>query len=341
MPSTPLIEVNRLCRDFSVAESTGDGFIGSVRNLFSRKKKTVHAVSDVSFNIGQGEFIGYVGENGAGKSTTIKILTGVLTPTCGYVTVAGLKPYENRKANASNIGVVFGQRSQLWWDLPVKESFDLLRAIFRVEDKKYKKNLEELSFALDLEKLMDVPVRKLSLGQRMRCDLTAALLHSPKVLFLDEPTIGLDLIAKDQVRLFLKRINEERGTTILLTTHDMDDIEALCNRIIILDEGKLVYDDATASLKSSYIHEKILKIEFFDDNKINIEGVSLLKQEGSVQTLSFDTRLFSVQSVITKIMNNYDVKDIAIHEPKVGDVIKNIYENGNIKNEPAVPTKLS
>ncbi|MBI4666210.1 MAG: ATP-binding cassette domain-containing protein [Nitrospinae bacterium] len=329
MSETPLIRVERLCRQFAVTEGRS-GFFGAWANLVTRKHSVKKAVDDLSFNINEGEFVGYVGENGAGKSTTIKILTGILTPTSGRAEVAGVVPYQRRKDNSRNIGVVFGQRTQLWWDLAVRESFDLLRSIYAVPDGIFQRNFSELSEALELEPLLKVPVRKLSLGQRMRCDLAASLLHGPKVLFLDEPTIGLDLIAKDQVRKFLKRINKERGSTIILTTHDMDDIEALCDRIMILDEGKLVYDGATELLKGEYAREKLLEVEFYEpvDDFSKLPMVELTVSEGNRRWLRFSQDDASAQEVITRLFANYMVKDISIHEPKVEDVVKNIYAHG-------------
>lgn len=321
----PLIRIDRLSRHFTVAEAR-TGMTGSLMSLFSRKHTVKKAVDDISFSIGEGEFVGYVGENGAGKSTTIKMLTGILTPTSGEVSVDGITPWRNRPENAKQIGVVFGQRTQLWWDLPVRESFDLLRSIFRVPEGRFRRNYEELAETLDLGPLLDVPVRKLSLGQRMRCDLAASLLHSPKVLFLDEPTIGLDLIAKDQVRAFLKRINQTRKTTIILTTHDMDDIEALCERIIILDEGKIVYDGQTDRLKKRYIREKSIVVEFFEDpGTLELEDVRVDGDAGLKRRLTFSTDVTGAPEVIARLVARHRIKDLSIHEPKVEEVIKKIY----------------
>ncbi len=338
MSDIPLIRVENLTREFKIAEGRR-GFLGSIYNLFSNKHTIKRAVDDISFDIMPGEFVGYVGENGAGKSTTIKMLTGILTPTSGQVTVAGIIPYENRKMNSQNIGVVFGQRTQLWWDLPVRESFDLLRSIFRVPDNEFHTTFDELSNTLDLGPLLNVPVRKLSLGQRMRCDLAAALLHSPRTLYLDEPTIGLDLIAKDQVRKFLKKINKERGTTIILTTHDMDDIEALCDRIIILDRGKVAYDGSMERLKRDYVREKSIAVEFHDEDcsDINIQHVEVVSSEANKKILRFSQDDVSAQDVIFHILKEHCVKDISIHEPSVEDIVKNIYSNGIKANVGATP----
>ena len=336
MSGNSLIRVEELTREFTIAEGRG-GFIGSVCNLFSRRRSIKRAVDNISFSIEPGEFVGYVGENGAGKSTTIKMLTGILVPTSGRVFVAGVEPCKDRESNSRNIGVVFGQRTQLWWDLPVRESFDLLRSIFRVPDDVFYRNIEELSESLDLAPLLKVPVRKLSLGQRMRCDIAAALLHSPKILYLDEPTIGLDIIAKDHVRKFLRRVNEERGTTIVLTTHDMDDIEALCGRIMILDEGRLVYDGPTGQLKRDYARERLLEVEFCDENgcePLDLPMARVVRSEANKKWISFDRDKTPVQDVISKLLATDCVKDISIHEPKVEDIVKNIYSNGYHQPKP-------
>ncbi|MBF0169696.1 MAG: ATP-binding cassette domain-containing protein [Nitrospinae bacterium] len=329
MSEGPLVVVDHLSRHFTLTESR-PGFWGSVTGLFSRATSVRRAVDDISFSLEAGEFVGYVGENGAGKSTTIKMLTGILVPTSGTVRVGGLVPWESRRENSRQIGVVFGQRSQLWWDLPVRESFDLLRSIFRVPEGRFRENLAELDDALELSPLLATPVRKLSLGQRMRCDLAAAFLHDPKILFLDEPTIGLDLIAKDHVRSFLKRINQTRRTTIVLTTHDMDDIEALCERIVILDEGKIVYDGATESLKRRYVREKGVVVEFHGDpGVVTLPDLPTVRVEGEGAKRRFSVPVDSVgvATVIAAVAARFAVKDISIHEPKVGEVVKRIYDD--------------
>ncbi|MDH5478625.1 MAG: ATP-binding cassette domain-containing protein [Nitrospinota bacterium] len=325
-----LISCQGLRREFTVAEGRA-GLLGSIKSLFSNKTSVIRAVDDISFDIRAGEFVGYVGENGAGKSTTIKMLTGILTPTGGRALVNGVVPYEERVKNAFNIGVVFGQRSQLWWDLPMSDSLDLLRAIYRVPQARYHESLAELSDWLELGPLMKMPVRKLSLGQRMRADLAASLLHGPKVMFLDEPTIGLDIIAKDNVRRFLKKINKERGVTIILTTHDMDDIEALCDRIIIIDKGKIAWDGATARLKSDHMQGKILEVEFHDYNPKIHEAVGLteMKSEANKKWLRYrGDGGAALNEVISALFRDYCVKDLSIHEPKVADVVKAIYQHG-------------
>jgi ABC-2 type transport system ATP-binding protein len=333
--SGAIIRVENLSRQFAMSEGRS-GFGGSILNLFSRRHFVKKAIDNICFDVGEGEFVGYVGENGAGKSTTIKILTGILTPTSGRAQVAGIVPYESRAENAKNIGVVFGQRTQLWWDLPARESFDLLRSIYKIDDAVFRKNFDELSDALELGPLLNVPVRKLSLGQRMRCDIAAALLHGPRALFLDEPTIGLDVIAKDQVRKFLRKANKENGATIILTTHDMDDIEALCERIIILDEGKIAYDGPTEKLKDEFAREKLLEVELHDTSPElpAMPKVEVTRREGNRVWLKFSQDDVTAQEVISRILGACAINDISIHEPKVGDIVRNIYSNGLLK--PAV-----
>lgn len=322
------IRVKGLRKEFDISES-GKGFTGKLKALFYRKRRTVTAVGGIDFEIKCGEFVGYVGENGAGKSTTIKMLTGILVPTSGSAEVNGIIPYKDRKKNAAKIGVVFGQRTQLWWDLPVRESFDLLRVIFRVSKSDFIAQMKKLDKVLGLKSLMDMPVRKLSLGQRMRCDIAASLIHNPPVLFLDEPTIGLDVLAKESIRNFLAEINREEGTTIILTTHDMNDIEHLCKRLIILEEGKIVYDGETELLKQQFVHEKVIEVEFHDDGNVieGIPGVTVVREQGCKKWLTFDNENFGIGEVIGIIASRYKIKDISVKEPSVESIIRNIYNN--------------
>ncbi len=322
------IEVKDLKKQFKVSVS-GKGFLGKLKALFHRRHKVITAVDEIGFQIKRGEFVGYVGENGAGKSTTIKMLTGILVPTSGYAAVNEIVPYKERKKNAANIGVVFGQRTQLWWDLPVRESFDLLRVIFRVPQSDFDSQMRKLDNALGLKELLEMPVRKLSLGQRMRCDIAASLIHNPPVLFLDEPTIGLDVLAKESIRNFLAEINREEGTTIILTTHDMNDIEQLCKRIIILEEGKIIFDDETELLKRKFIHEKVIEVEFHEDGSVvdGIPGVAVVREQGCKKWLTFDNDHFGIGEVIGTIASRYKIKDISVKEPSVESIIRNIYDN--------------
>lgn len=246
-----MIEVKNICKDF-VSPKKYPGLKGAIKGLFSNEKVVKRAVSDISFTIKDGEIVGYIGSNGAGKSTTIKMMTGILKPTSGECLINGVDPSRKRKENAQNIGVVFGQRTQLWWDLPLSESFTILKEIYNVSDADYEERMKFLNNVLELQEFFDRPVRTLSLGQRMRADLGAALLHNPKVLYLDEPTIGLDLVVKDNIRQAIKEINEKYQTTVILTTHDIGDIEELCSRIIMIDEGKKIYDGSLEKLKDTY-----------------------------------------------------------------------------------------
>ena len=322
------IEVKDLRKEFKVS-SSGKGFLGKLQALFHRGHKIITAVNDIDFKIRRGEFVGYVGENGAGKSTTIKMLTGILVPTSGTAEVNGIVPYKDRKKNAAKIGVVFGQRTQLWWDLPVRESFDLLRVIFRVSRSDFDRQMVKLEEALGLRPLLEMPVRKLSLGQRMRCDIAASLIHNPPVLFLDEPTIGLDVLAKQSVRNFLSEINRTEGTTIILTTHDMNDIEQLCKRLIILEEGKIIFDGETEFLKQKFVHEKVIEVEFYEDDCVmqRIPGVTVVREQGCKKWLTFDSDSSGIGEVIGTIASHYKIKDISVKEPSVESIIRNIYDN--------------
>ncbi len=322
------IEVKDLRKEFKVS-SSGKGFLGKLQALFHRRHKVITAVNDIDFKIRRGEFVGYVGENGAGKSTTIKMLTGILVPTSGTAEVNGIVPYKDRKKNAAKIGVVFGQRTQLWWDLPVRESFDLLRVIFRVSGSDFDRQMAKLEKALSLRTLLEMPVRKLSLGQRMRCDIAASLIHNPPVLFLDEPTIGLDVLAKQSVRNFLSEINRTEGTTIILTTHDMNDIEQLCKRLIILEEGKIVFDGETELLKQKFVHEKVIEVEFYEENCVmqRIPGATVVREQGCKKWLTFDKDNFGIGDVIGTIASQYKIKDISVKEPSVESIVRNIYDN--------------
>jgi ABC-2 type transport system ATP-binding protein len=324
----PIIEAVGLKKEFSVSEQ-GKGLSGAFKALFSTKKKIVHAVDGVGFSINQGEFVGYVGENGAGKSTTIKILTGILVPTSGTAMVNGVVPYKDRKANAANIGVVFGQRTQLWWDLPVTESFEMLRAIYRIKQGDFDTIMKRLSSVLELKPLMPVPVRKLSLGQRMKCDIAASLLHRPKVLFLDEPTIGLDVVAKENIRKFLGEINRTEGTTIILTTHDMNDIERLCARLIILDKGRVIYDGLTDELRQRFGHDKVLEVEFdgVPPGKEKLPNLEIVESAGSKISFKCPEGIpGGVASIIGKLASEFSVKDILVREASVEIIIRAIYE---------------
>ncbi|MCR8849690.1 ATP-binding cassette domain-containing protein [Rossellomorea sp. SC111] len=331
------IEVNHLRKEFK-AFSSRSGLKGAFRDLFTRNYKVVPAVNDISFNVKQGEMVGYIGENGAGKSTTIKMLTGILTPTGGDITVNGMNPHRDREKFVQTIGVVFGQRSQLWWDIAVQESFQLLKKVYKVPDQQYKEHMDHVIETLDIAPLLDKPVRKLSLGQRMRCELAAALVHNPPLLFLDEPTIGLDVLVKLKIRQFLKEINEKYNTTILLTTHDLSDIEALCERVVMLDEGKIIYDGELSRLKENWGDQKEVVFQFLDGT--SLEALSDLTKNENI-SWSFDEKKQSyaaiteadeevISQLITNVVANFKVKDMKIEETTTEEIIRNIYEKGAV-----------
>ena len=278
-----MIEVNHVSKEF-ISPKKYPGLKGAIKGLFAREKVKKVAVDDISFTIGDGEIVGYIGSNGAGKSTTIKMMTGILRPTSGNILVNGIDPSQNRKENASNIGVVFGQRTQLWWDLPLSESFTILKEIYDVSDEDYQTRMEFINGVLELSEFFDRPVRTLSLGQRMRADLGAALLHNPKVLYLDEPTIGLDIVVKDNIRKAIRQINQQHDTTVILTTHDIGDIEELCSRIIIIDEGRKIYDGTLQHLRDTYGTHRIIRMEVHREPQLQLWETLGVPQEDCVST---------------------------------------------------------
>jgi ABC-2 type transport system ATP-binding protein len=311
-----LIEVRDLERTFAVRRRTG---------RLARERIEVRAVRDLTFSIGAGEMVGYIGPNGAGKSTTIKMLTGILVPTGGHLRVAGLDPSRRRTELARRIGVVFGQRTTLWWDLPLRDSFELLQKMYRIPPARHRRNLEEFVELLSLGDLLDTPVRQLSLGQRMRGDIAAALLHDPEILYLDEPTIGLDVVSKGRLREFLRTLNAERGTTLLLTTHDLQDIEALCRRVIVIDHGTLVFDGDLADLHRHGGSTRTLVVDLVDEAPpISVPGATTKRVEGPRQWLSFPSDA-SAAPLVAAVAASYDVADLSIQEPDIEDVIRELY----------------
>ena len=321
----PQILVENLVKTFRVAERRA-GVRGALVGLVRRRYRTVRALAGVSFSLEQGELLGYIGPNGAGKSTTVKILSGILVPDAGRVEVLGRTPWKHRVETVRNIGVVFGQRTQLWWDLPVIESFDLLRDIYRVERGDYQRNCEELVDLLELDPLLDTPVRQLSLGQRMRCDLAAALLHGPKILYLDEPTIGLDAQSKLAAREFIRRINRERAVTVILTTHDMDDIEALCRRVIVIHEGGIFLDGTLGELRARVTRERRLIVDLARDNgDINDRDAEVIAHEGRRVTLRFDPERVAPAALIARIAAKHDVRDLFVENPPIEEIVARLY----------------
>ncbi|MCA1032654.1 ATP-binding cassette domain-containing protein [Bacillus timonensis] len=333
-----VIEVEHLRKEFK-SYSSRSGLKGAFRDLLTRNYKVLRAVDDISLTVKQGEMVGYIGENGAGKSTTIKMLTGILTPTSGVVSVNGMNPHKEREKFVRSIGVVFGQRSQLWWDIAVQESFRLLKKVYKVSDEDYKNHMEHVIESLDIGPLLDKPVRKLSLGQRMRCELAAALIHNPPLLFLDEPTIGLDVLVKLKIRKFLKEMNEKYKTTILLTTHDLTDIEALCDRVVMLDEGKIIYDGGLSDLRRNWAEGKQIEFEFTRElNESELHNVTVglevewQKGERShVWTAHVVDEDQVMSDLISRVVAAYRIKDMSIKEISTEEIIRNIYEEGMVK----------
>ncbi|MEA2666747.1 MAG: viologen exporter family transport system ATP-binding protein [Candidatus Eremiobacteraeota bacterium] len=305
------------------------GIAGAAAALFSREYEDKVAVDDVTMSLEAGELVGYLGPNGAGKSTTIKMLTGILVPTSGSIRVAGIVPHEHRQANAQNIGVVFGQRSQLYWDLPLRESFSLLRSIYDVPRDRFRQNLEHFSAILDLERFMDTPVRQLSLGERMRGDFAAAMLHDPKIVYLDEPTIGLDVVAKEAIREFITTVNRERGTTVILTTHDLADVERLTRRIILIDDGRVIFDGPLERLRTEYGTHRTLVVTLAEPcESLAIPGVELESRGGNLVRLRFDRRALSAEALIRHVMEVCTVSDVSIIEPDIDTIVRRIYLEG-------------
>lgn len=326
-----IIQVDELTKNFRQAVKK-PGLAGAVKHLFTQQYKEKLAVDSISFSIDQGEAVAYVGPNGAGKSTTIKMLTGILTPTTGSIVVDGLIPYQQRKRNASTIGAVFGQRSQLWYDIPIIESFSLLKDIYEIPIAVYKRNMDRFTDMLGLDEFLNLPTRKLSLGQRMRADLAAALLHNPKIIYLDEPTIGLDISVKLKIRQFIKELNKEQGTTIVLTTHDLEDIEDICRRLIIIDHGRLLYDGSLQAVKDLFARERTFHVQLKEDaaqlGQIIRKHPDMVLEELHVRQLSirFDRMQFTAGEILSLVMQHGEIIDFRIDEPKIEHVIRKLYD---------------
>lgn len=312
-----IIEVKNIKKYYKIAKR-GKGLGATIANLFHRKYEVKKAVNDISFSIKKGEIVGFIGPNGAGKSTTIKMLSGILYPDEGEIKINGYIPYKQRKQYVKNIGVVFGQKSQLNWDLPLIESFELMKYIYKIPQEVYDKNLDKFTELLEMKDFIHQPVRQLSLGQRMRGDIVAALLHSPEIVFFDEPTIGLDVVAKEKIRDFVKYMNETEQTTIIFTTHDMQDIEKVCDRLIIIDTGKKIYDGSIAEIKNKYTNSKTIEIWL---------------EDGKKEVKTFDVNKTPMNEVMEELFSKYHIKDISICEPEIDGIVRDIYE-GRVLLEP-------
>jgi ABC-2 type transport system ATP-binding protein len=321
-----IISVTNLKKHF-VLHRHRPGFVGALRNLITREHRVIRAVDGVSFHIKRGEFVGYLGPNGAGKSTTIKMLTGILVPTSGELNVNGRIPWRKRRVHVGDIGVVFGQRTTLWWDLPVIDSLELLQHIYHIPTDRFRSNLREFRALLELEPFLSTPVRALSLGERMRADLCAALLHNPTLLFLDEPTIGLDVVAKERIRQFIRHINVQRGTTILLTTHDISDVEKLCKRVMIIDRGNLLYDGALERLRERFGGDRQLIVDFGESyEEVHVDGAQVTERIGTRVTYRFERGKVTASELIGRLSSRFRIRDLEVREPDIEDTIRRIYE---------------
>ena len=331
-----IIEVNHLSKVYRNTIKD-PGLKGAFKHLIKPRYEDKIAVSDVNFSVEAGEAVAYIGSNGAGKSTTIKMLTGILVPTSGEISVNGLNPYKDRMENTKNIGVVFGQRTQLWWDIPVLESFQLLKDIYEIPSDEYKRSLDLFCDILDLNQFINQPARKLSLGQRMRADIAASLLHNPPIVYLDEPTIGLDVAVKEKVHEFLKSMNAKRQTTILLTSHDLNDIERICNRIIIIDKGTVIYDDAISKIKNELAAERKINLVVRDANILletllkDLPDLTITREDGTKIGIMFNQNKVSAVTILDRLLKTTDIKDFSIEEPSIEQIIKKVYNGTFLK----------
>lgn len=332
-----MIEVKNLRKEFK-KPIRGEGISGMIKTLFSRKCEIKTAVKDINFSINEGEIVGYIGSNGAGKSTTIKMMCGILNPTVGQVLIDGVEPYKRRKQVAQNIGVVFGQKTQLWWDIQLIESYKVLKEIYQISDEAYRERMDFLEEVLGLSEFLRQPVRTLSLGQRMRADLAASLLHNPKVLFLDEPTIGLDVLVKEKIRKAILEMNRQYNTTVILTTHDMEDIENLCSRIIIIDEGSIIYDGDLISIKNRFGDLRTVTIELKEllastDVLDNFGGDVTYEQKDKELIVRFDALKVNFEKVMNHVLRHIKMKDMKLKEISIEEVVKEIYKKDEAKGE--------
>ena len=324
-----MITLKNINKTFRVAKRQA-GFGRAVKALFSREYEMIRALRDVSFTIRDGEMVGYIGPNGAGKSTTIKIMCGILTPDSGECDINGRTPWRERIGHVREIGVVFGQRSQLWWDVPVIDSFELIRDIYKVGEKPYRENLDELTALLDLSEILKTPARSLSLGQRMRCEIAASLLHNPKTLFLDEPTIGLDAVSKIAVRQFIKKLNAERGTTVILTTHDMQDIEALTERILLVGKGRILLDGSLAELKRRSSGRKTLTVEYNGNAPEAGEGMTAIEAKDGRLVLSLDPSVLTVSDAVARLASQTELLDVSVAGITSEELVASLYKEYRI-----------
>ncbi len=323
----PIIEAEHLCKDFIVYKKT-TGFYETLKSLFHRENSIKTAVDDLTFSVNKGELVGYIGPNGAGKSTTIKMLTGILIPSKGNIMVRGIVPHKNRRDNAMHIGVVFGQRSQLYWDLPMSDTFQLYKKMYKIDDTLFKHNVEFYTKQLDMAEFIDRPVRQLSLGQKMRAELAVALLHNPEVVFLDEPTIGLDVLAKRSIRSFIKAVNQERQVTVILTTHDMNDIEEICNRLILIDKGKLLYDGEIGLFKEKYSEDSVIEFSTTDHlqpEELGLDGVVVRELGGLKKSLSYHPSHYTSAQILQQLMTQVTIQEFSLKEASLDDLLTKIY----------------
>jgi ABC-2 type transport system ATP-binding protein len=328
----PIIQVNQLSKSFKIYKDH-KGYFGALLNLFDRRYDLIKAVDKISFKIHTGELVGYIGPNGAGKSTTIKMLTGLLVPTGGKVMVDGFIPWKQRRQYVKNIGAVFGQRTTLWWDLPLTDSIDLLKHIYKIPNDVFTKNFNLFREILDLDAFMKTPVRGLSLGQRMRADLCAAFLHNPSLVFLDEPTIGLDVVAKQRIREFIQYINQERRTTILLTTHDISDVSKLCERVLIIDHGKILFDGRLDDLLAEFGGKRILKVDFAEHYpEPLLAEAQITQRNGTKVVYSFERKAVSASKLINQLSKKYRIRDLEVQDQPIEDTIRRIYEERLLYN---------
>ena len=323
------IEVKQISKTFRVAKKKS-GLRESIKSFFKREYVEIKAVDDISFSIDKGEIVGYIGPNGAGKSTTIKMLSGILTPDAGTCKINGMVPWKERVRYVKNIGVVFGQRSQLWWDIPAEDTFDLLKDIYEIPEEKYQTTKKDLIERLNLHDIINIPVRQLSLGQRMRCEIAASLIHNPEILFLDEPTIGLDAVSKQVVREFIKKLNQEKHTTIILTSHDMADITTLAKRIILIGKGKVLYDGSLKKLQNKYQTEKYVFIKTRDFLSIQNKGIKDIRKNKEGYDLVIDTRLITISELLNVISKKITIEDIEIDHEGIDNIIVKLYEDYKI-----------